>query len=402
MRKPIAYPHVVFAGGGTGGHLFPGLAVAERLLAEVPLLRITFAGGGGPFERRQVAAAGFDYLPLRCQPLPRRLRSLLSFVARNLEGYRQAKRFLGAQPASAVVGLGGYGSVPMARAAVREGIPLVLLEQNAVPGRATRWLASSATLVCTAFEEARRSFSARCPVRLTGNPLRSGFTRWWPTNGKPAFQGRRSAQSAIAPNRSDSNNRIRLLLVVGGSNGARPLNQDVPRALSRVRASLAGWKIVHQSGYAEWKSTQQLYRKLGLNGAVVPFITDMPRVLARADLALCRAGGTTLAELAATGVPAILVPYPRAVDDHQRKNADVFSAAGACLTVDERDLPGGLDERLAGALSSLLDSAEKRAAISEAVRRLAHPDAAWDVATMVRQIALGVGRQAVGSWWWVA
>ena len=383
----LIQPHVVFAGGGTGGHLFPGLAVAERLAVDLPHVRITFVGSGRDFERRHVAAAGFDYLPLRCRPLPRRLRDVFPFVSHNLSGYRQAGRFLSGQRVSAVVGLGGYGSVPMGRAAIRRNVPLILLEQNAVPGRATRWLAPAATLVCTAFEQAHRYLSRRSVVRVTGNPIRPNFTRRLVALGVLAGSGHGDAPPASHVKPSNGANRSHLLLVLGGSSGARSLNQYVPLALRKVGARLRRWTLVHQSGPADLGPTRQLYAKLGLPATVVPFIADMPRVLARTDLAVCRAGGTTLAELAATAVPAILLPYPYAADDHQRKNADVFTGSGGCLTLDERELSGRLDDHLAGAVTLLAGDAAKRAAMSEAMRRLAQPDATWDVATVVRQVA---------------
>ena len=394
MTSTGPHPHIVFAGGGTGGHLFPGLAVAQRLTGDVPQIQITFAGSGRQFERRQVAAAGFEYLPLPCHPLPRKLRDVFPFVTDNLHGYREARQFLGGQRVSAVVGLGGYASVPMARAAIRRGVPLVLLEQNAVPGRATRWLAPAAALVCTAFAEAGRSLGSRCAVRVTGNPLRPHFTRRLPAEEARAANGRRrvhGAHTSPSPvdssNRSNGDNRSKVLLVVGGTGGARSLNQNVPWAIHKVGAALRGWKIAHQSGSAELDATRELYRKLGLKATVVPFIANMPQVLGQVDLVICRAGGTTLAELAATGVPAILLPYPLAADDHQRKNADVFSGADACLTLDERELPGRIDDHLAGAVALLTGNPAKRAAMAEAMRGLALPDATWDVATMVRQVA---------------
>ncbi|HEY2895392.1 MAG TPA: UDP-N-acetylglucosamine--N-acetylmuramyl-(pentapeptide) pyrophosphoryl-undecaprenol N-acetylglucosamine transferase, partial [Pirellulales bacterium] len=147
--------HIVFAGGGTAGHLFPGLAVAEYLRLHAPKLRITFAGTGKPFELRHVAASGFEYLELSCQPFPRRASEALRFLSGNISGYYEAKRFLRDQNVDLVVGLGGYASVPAARAAAGLKIPCVLLEQNAVPGRATRWLAPAAALVCSAFEGLR-------------------------------------------------------------------------------------------------------------------------------------------------------------------------------------------------------------------------------------------------------
>jgi UDP-N-acetylglucosamine--N-acetylmuramyl-(pentapeptide) pyrophosphoryl-undecaprenol N-acetylglucosamine transferase len=386
MRPNGVDPHIVFAGGRTGGHLFPGLAVAELLAGELPSVRITFVGGGGEFERRHVARAGFEYLAVPCQPLPRRLRDFLPFVAANHNGYRQALGFLGSQRVSAVVGLGSYTSGPMARAAIRQNVPLVLLEQNAVPGRATRWLGPGAALVCTAFAAANRYLSPRCLVRVTGNPVRSGFCRGLVARDPAGAAGPGQTPLASA-NPSGGNGHDKLLLILGGSGGARSLNQNVPRALQKVGPALRGWQVAHQSGTSELEATRELYRKLDVRATVVPFVSNMPRVLARTDLAICRAGGTTLAELAATGVPAVLVPYPHATDDHQRKNADVFTSAGASLTLDERELPGRLDDHLAGAIALVVSNPALRAAMSESMRRLAHPDAAWDVATMVRQVA---------------
>ncbi len=385
-------PHIVFAGGGSGGHLFPGLAVAARLMGDAPPPRITFVGGDRPFERRHVAAAGFEYVALPCHPLPRRLRDLLPFLTDNVHGYREAAQLLDAERVSAVVGLGGYASVPMARAAIRRGVPLVLLEQNAVPGRATRWLAPSAKLVCTAFEQAGQYFGSRCPVRVTGNPLRPDFAHALrgPKNGNGSIAGNGSANGSPQRERADGRGGARgpkVLLVLGGSAGARSLNENVPPALQKVGAALAGWKIAHQSGTADLQATRQRYRELGLQATVVPFIANMPQVLARVDLVVCRAGGTTLAELAATGVPAVLVPYPEAANDHQRSNADVFAQRGACLKLDQRELPGPLDDHLAGAIALLVGNPVRRAGMAEAMRRLALPDATWDVATMVRQLA---------------
>jgi UDP-N-acetylglucosamine--N-acetylmuramyl-(pentapeptide) pyrophosphoryl-undecaprenol N-acetylglucosamine transferase len=394
MTSTGPHPHIVFAGGGTGGHLFPGLAVAQRLTGDVPRARITFAGSGRQFERRYVTAAGFEYLALPCHPLPRRLRDVLPFVAENVHGYREAGQFVVSRRVSAVVGLGGYTSVPMARAAVRGGVPLVLLEQNAVPGRATRWLAPHAAIVCTAFAEASQYLGSRCPVRVTGNPIRPHFTRRLVVEESLAACERREGPAtrishgdADRSNGSDGDHRSKILLVLGGTRGARSLNESVPWALHKVGPALAGWRIGHQSGREDVEATRALYRKLGLKATVVPFIARLPRVLAQADLAICRAGGTTLAELAATGLPAILLPYTDAADDHQRKNADVFAQSGASLTLDARELPGRLDDHLAGAVALLAGNPARRAAMAEAMRRLAQPDAAWDVAAMVRQVA---------------
>ena len=375
---PTSSPHVVFSGGGTGGHLFPGLAVAQRLCQICPNVRITFAGSGKPFEKEQVEAARFDYLAVPSRALPRRLSEVIPFLAQNLSGYRMAGDFLDRHQVAVVVGTGGYASAGMARAAVRRGIPLVLLEQNAVPGRATRWLASSAAAVCTAFEEASQYLSPKCPVRVTGNPVRHQFLA--------VATEEREAATSTACSRS--------LLILGGSNGARSLNRHVPPALKRIGAELAGWRIVHQSGDAELAATRRLYEQLGVQATVLSYITQMPRVLNQSDLAVCRAGGTTLAELATAGLPAILLPYPYAADDHQRRNADVFSAAGACLTLDERDHAGRIEDRMANAISKLVTDEQKRNRMSTSMAHLARPNATHDVAALVHDLIQPDSRRA--------
>ena len=432
----------MFAGGGTAGHLFPGLAVARHLAAEMPGLPVTFAGSGRPWERHEVEAAGFAYFALRCRPSPRRLGGVISFLLDNWAGFWAADRFLRTHRVRVVVGLGGYASVPMAWAAARRGIPLVLLEQNALPGRATRYLARAATLICTSFAEASRHLAkARCPVCVTGNPIREGFTLREPVGpasrrsqraGCPA-DGRdaRPTTHGIAP-LSPSRRPHRQLLILGGSGGAQTLNETVPRALDRVRPLLAGWKIVHQTGERDFRQTRELYSALRIEAAVVSFISELPGVgrqagmpalrgqtgmpallgqtrvsgllgqtrmpavlgqtgmsglLAESDLAVCRAGGTTLAELAAAAVPAILVPYPHAADDHQRKNAEAFAAAGGCLIVDQREYPESLECRLADAIRALVADPARRAAMADAMYRLARPNAAADVADRILAIA---------------
>ena len=362
---------IVFAGGGTAGHLFPGLAVAAQLAARSDPPRITFLGTGKPFEKRFVEKARFEYLALASAPLASGVRGVLRFLGENFSGFRSARRFLRRERASVVIGLGGYASVPACRAAAALDIPLVLLEQNAYPGKATRYLARHASLICTAFDEARGHLHEFGPVRVTGNPIRAGF--------RPRRQPRK-------PRPADASWQRRLV-VLGGSGGARAINEFVPKALYKLREELAGWQIVHQTGPRETTATAELYRKLALNATVVPFIQNLPSVLRHADLAISRAGGTTLAELAATGVPAVLLPYPHAADDHQRYNADVFASAGAARIVDEREIHQRLDDALVRALDDLVVDGRARDAMSLAAMKLARPDATWQVATMVYELA---------------
>jgi UDP-N-acetylglucosamine--N-acetylmuramyl-(pentapeptide) pyrophosphoryl-undecaprenol N-acetylglucosamine transferase len=355
--------HIVFAGGGTAGHLFPGLAVAEQLLRFAPGMRITFVGTGKPFETRYVKRAGFDYVALPCQPFPRKAREALRFLTDNFAGYYVARKFLREQGVSLVVGLGGYASVPAARAAARLSIPQLLLEQNAVPGRATRWLAPTAAVVCSAFEGIRPYLRATCRVRVTGNPLRREF-----------IDGRFTTREL--PDRLGGR---RTLVVLGGSGGAQTLNERAPLALYKAGAALGGWQIVHQTGERDLTRTSELYRKLGIKANVVPFIENMPLVLRSSQLAVSRAGGTTLAELAASGVPAILLPYPHATDDHQRMNANLFAEAGAAKTLDEREIVGRLDNHLANAVAELAAAHRVRVQMAHAMTRLARPEATRSV-----------------------
>lgn len=352
-------PHVVFAGGGTGGHLFPGLAVAAELCRRWPWLRVTFVGAGKPIEREWVAAAGYDYVVLPCRPVPKRLWHVPGFLFDNLAGYRAARHLLAEQPASVVVGLGGYASAPMGRAAARSGAKLVLLEQNVVAGRATRWLARSADAICLAFAQTADELRTSGKILITGTPIRPGFT-----NASPPELRRR-------------------LLVLGGSGGAELLNRCVPRALYHVREHLEGGEIVHQAGPAGAAATEALYRKFGLDAEVVPFVVDMPRMLSWTGLAVSRAGGSTLAELAAASVPTVLLPYPHATGDHQRKNAEVFRDAGGCLLVDQRDMAGRLEPALVEAFRGLLADRPRRQRMSQMIGRLARPNAAAEVAQII-------------------
>ncbi len=390
MTSPNS-PHLVFTGGGTAGHLFPGLAVANQLAQLEPNLQITFATSGKPFEKKHVEAAGFDYLPVPCRALPRRLSGVIPFLTNNLTGYRAAGRFLDTHPVSLVVGTGGYASVPTARAAIRRHIPLVLLEQNAVPGRATRWLTPSATAICTAFPETSQHLPPRSPVRVTGNPVRPGFISVAPNTNPKRKRGTETSASPTHPASAtspvdDGPAHPRSLLVLGGSHGARSLNLHVPPALKKLAPQLSNWNIIHQSGPAELSATQSLYQQLGVEATILPFIPHLPQLLARCDLAVSRAGGTTLAELACSGLPAILLPYPHAADDHQRKNAQAYSTATGCILLDERDPTAPLVDQLAAAISQLVTQEHRRNRISTALHRLAKPNAAHHIATLLHHL----------------
>jgi len=376
--------HVVFAGGGTAGHLFPGLAVAEQLRQVAPETRITFAGTGKEFERRHVGRAGYEYLALPCHPLPKSPGQLWRFLADNFAGGRAAANFLTQQHVSLVVGLGSYASAAMGRAAVRHRIPLLLLEQNAFPGRATRYLAPKADMICLALAKAKLHLRTKGRVYVTGNPVRAEFAL--PANQAATTLVGIQASACTTQGSLKAGLPQRRLVVLGGSGGSSQLNSTVPKALHKVRSLLDGWQIVHQSGTADRDETETLYAKLGLTASVVPFVVNMSQVLRWTDLVISRAGGTTLAELAAVGVPAVLVPWSEAAGDHQRRNAEVFTRMGAAATLDVAAAIGRMDDALAELLVMPLTQIETRQAMAAAMRRMARPKATTEVVERIQEL----------------
>ncbi|HMO85140.1 MAG TPA: UDP-N-acetylglucosamine--N-acetylmuramyl-(pentapeptide) pyrophosphoryl-undecaprenol N-acetylglucosamine transferase [Lacipirellulaceae bacterium] len=363
-------PHVLFAGGGSPGHLYPGLAVAEHLRRRLPHALITFAGTGAARERHTVRLAGHHYTMIPAHPMPRNPLQAVRFVTDNVAGYCAARWMLREQRVSLVVGLGGSTSVAVVRAALARGIPIVLLEQNAVPGRTTRWLSRAAAMVCAAFEEVRPHLHVQAPVTVTGNPTRQEFEDLY-------FRLQSRERSAAAPPPA---RRQRRLVIIGGACGARSLNEHVPAALAKLGDDLAGWQVVHQTGDGQHQETEARYAKHGVRALTVTHIDEIASVLFASDVVVCRAGGTMLAELALAGVPAVLCPFPQATDEHQLANAKVFAAAGACRMIDESQQTGALDAALARDLGALVGDQRLRLDMAANMRKLARPHAAAEVA----------------------
>jgi UDP-N-acetylglucosamine--N-acetylmuramyl-(pentapeptide) pyrophosphoryl-undecaprenol N-acetylglucosamine transferase len=337
---------VVVAGGGTGGHLFPGIAAAEAL-SRRRRCRITFVGSSRGIETRVVPKRGY---PLRTLPV-RALRGQgpLGFAAAALRvpaSVGSAWKILGELRPDVLIGVGGYASAPAVVAARLRGVPTVLLEQNAHPGLTNRVLARFADRVCVAFPESAAYFPPAKTIE-TGNPVR-------PPDEKP-----RTAHGGFS------------ILVFGGSAGAHRLNEVGVEAIARLERE--GLRVLHQTGEADLESVRRRYREHGIDADVRPFIDDMAAAYAAADLVVCRAGATTLAELTALGRPAVLVPYPYAADDHQRKNAESLVRRGAAAMILDRELT---PEGLAGAIAQLREAPDRLAAMAAAARALGRPDAA--------------------------
>jgi UDP-N-acetylglucosamine--N-acetylmuramyl-(pentapeptide) pyrophosphoryl-undecaprenol N-acetylglucosamine transferase len=385
MSRPL---HIVFTGGGSPGNLYPGLAVAEHIVERLPDAVVTFIGSSRGQERHAVDAAGFCYANLPSRPAPQNALHAIRFVTDNVAGYWASRWFLKENDVSLVVGLGGAASAPAVRAAISRGVPTVMLEQNVVPGRVTRWLADSAAAVCAGFEETRSDLPSSAPVVVTGNPARPAFERLYRQRiaaGGESWQALGDAPF-FAKEHCSAEKR---LIIIGGAGGARTINESIPQALARLRDRLTGWHIVHQSGEGQLQETERRYRNAAVDALVVAFIDEMAPVMFDSDLAVCRSGGTTLAELALAGVPAILVPYPPVMDSHL-PNAEIFAAAGAATIIDETDLAGSLEDALVQQLKSLLVDDTRRASLASRMRRMARPDAAANVTDLVCEAMFGV------------
>jgi UDP-N-acetylglucosamine--N-acetylmuramyl-(pentapeptide) pyrophosphoryl-undecaprenol N-acetylglucosamine transferase len=356
----------LFAGGGTGGHLFPGIAVAERLLEQQPQARILFVGSDRPIERQILAGTPFEHCSLPSPSLADARRHPLRFVRQLLAGRRAARELILRERPAAVIGCGGFASAAPVYVAGRAEVPFVLLEQNVIPGRATRWLSRLGGTVCLSFEAARRHLPRSASVTVTGNPVRQEIAE---------LAGRIPADRAAAVGGTP------MLLVLGGSQGARGVNEMLIGVAARAPQALAGWRVVHQTGAADVDRVRQAYADAGIAAEVGAFFDDLVPHYASASLVVSRAGATTLAELACAGVPAILVPYPHAMDNHQWHNAREFEQAGAAVIVEQGDAAESVNVTAGSAtfdetLTSLVQDDRRRAAMAAAMANLARPDAA--------------------------
>lgn len=353
---------VLIAAGGTGGHVFPALAVAEELRERGQ--SVVWLGTVAGLEARTVPEAGIELRFLRVAGLrgrgPVRWLSAPFMLLRSLFEALAAMRSV--RP-GVVLGMGGYVSGPVGIAAWLCRIPLVIHEQNAIPGTTNRLLAPLATAIMEAFPG---SFPAVRGAEWVGNPLRRGFLA-----GEAQSHENQPVTSVLR------------ILVLGGSQGAQALNETVPDALSQLSEGTET-EVVHQCGPAHLEATSDAYRRAGVRAQVEGFINDMPMVYEWAQLVVCRAGAMTVAELAGRGVASILVPFPHAVDDHQSANAQFLVAAGAALVIPQTQLDG---PRLARTIDALHQENGRLSEMGRRARGLAREDAAGRVAAQCLESA---------------
>jgi UDP-N-acetylglucosamine--N-acetylmuramyl-(pentapeptide) pyrophosphoryl-undecaprenol N-acetylglucosamine transferase len=364
--QALIYSHhmrAILAGGGTGGHVIPALAIANQLKKSYGA-EVLFIGTARGIENRLVPAAGYPLQLVRVGALKN-----VSLVTRLKTAFDlpraiwDAGHMLNQFAPDVVIGVGGYASGPAMLAAVVKHIPTLAFEPNVVPGFANRMVARFVSAAAVHFGETAKYFRH---AEVTGVPVRQAF-----------FE--------IPPKRAGTPT----LLVFGGSQGAHAINDAMIRCLPALLREAPGIHIIHQTGERDINNAFEGYRKvIGTTGVLkfdlFPFIEDMPAAFARADLVVCRSGASTVAEIAAAGKPAVFVPFPRAADDHQRVNAEALERAGAAVVVEESKLEGVW---LAETIAALLQDSPRLQKMSQAARGLAHPNAARDIAALAARVA---------------
>ncbi|MEZ4280084.1 MAG: undecaprenyldiphospho-muramoylpentapeptide beta-N-acetylglucosaminyltransferase [Myxococcota bacterium] len=346
----------VITGGGTGGHVTPALALGEAIVDRGD--EVLFVGSRRGLESRLVPDAGFELRVLPSeQVMGRNLIGRLLGAFSILKSVGSALRILWQYRPDAIVSVGGYAAMPTALAAWISRRPLFLVEPNAIPGRVNRLTARFARCVFVGFESARGYLPRRTPSVCVGVPLRRALYR--------AFANRPEPRVPAKPFR---------IFVFGGSQGARQLNEHVPEALAKLaRGSI---EVFHQTGETDRAAVAARYADLGIAAEVVAFERDMPKRYAWADLAICRAGALTVAELALAGIPALVVPYPFAADDHQTANARALEEAGAARRIPAQPLDV---HALAQTIAELVSTPGRLLLMRQASARLARPRAATDI-----------------------
>ncbi len=364
-----ASPRILFAGGGTGGHVFPAVAVAQAVLARDPSAQLLFALPQGrenylkgtPWEGKTVtvAAPRFDHL--------KRPGRILGLAWNGTRGMISSARLLASFRPQAILGTGGYASAPVVLSAGLCGIPVILLEPNAVAGKANRFLSRWAETVASAWEfdyepwaERRHPFSTTTRLEITGTPVRAEILA---AAGEPERPG---------------------VLVYGGSQGASLLNRTASEALVAVGRAFPGLVIRHLTGLQDVDAISARYREAGIPAEVLPFLYDMRQAYREASVIVCRAGANSLAEVLSLGKAAVLVPLPTSADGHQKANALQASRRGAAVLLEEAEMTPA---RLAAEISRLLGDATARAEMGRRARALGRPQAADTVAMRLLSLA---------------
>lgn len=361
---------VVITGGGTGGHLFPALAVHGALLRRRPEAQVLFVGASEGVEATILPRLGHAFCGLSVHQVKgRRWRGQVAALLALPSVVRQASRLLRECGAQVVLGVGGYASFPTVLAARLRRIPTVIHEQNAYPGLANRWLGRIVSAVAVSFEAAAGFFPTG-RVTVTGNPVRPEI--------RPGDAGEARRRLALSAGRFT-------VLIFGGSQGAHRINVATIEALPRLAESRSHVQFLHATGERDVSAVEQAYEQHGFQARVEAFFQDMATAYAAADFVIARAGASTIFELAAMGKPALLVPYPYAANDHQRLNAEAMVKAGGAWIVPDPYCDG---QRIAATVQAALEKPDLLRRMGEQAQGLARPDAADRIVSLLEQVAV--------------
>ncbi len=360
--------HVYFAGGGTGGHIYPALAVAQELLKADPSCKITFFCSNRPIDARILEGTGFRFISLSVRGFSKNPYKAFLFLKSLRAAKKIVKQTIAADSSDKKVlfSVGGFVSAPAVFAAKDLKTPIAMLNIDAVPGKANKLFARCARDIFVQFEKTGRSFGrSRRKVMVTGCPLRNGF-----------FNPDKNAVIAAL----NLSQKKKILLVTGASSGAANINNVIGYLLDRLEAFAADWQIIHLAGIAHFDAVKTFYRQAKINHRVLDYFDDMPNLLAAADLVIGRAGAMSVAEFAASGTPAVCLPYPYHHDKHQKLNARYLVDAGCACLVDDLCDTEKTATLLWSVLSSLMSSDERLGQMTADCGKITRPDAAAQIA----------------------
>ncbi|MHC4229098.1 MAG: UDP-N-acetylglucosamine--N-acetylmuramyl-(pentapeptide) pyrophosphoryl-undecaprenol N-acetylglucosamine transferase [Planctomycetota bacterium] len=367
--------HFFFAGGGTGGHIYPAIAVAGQITKIEPAATTHFFCSMRSIDERVLGPAGFEHTTLPARGFSFRLRGLIGFCRSFLESYRTAKQAISEYKNAVVIGAGGFVSAPVCLAAHKCSVPIALLNVDIIPGRANKIIARWADEIFVQFEETARYFAAgKAKASVVGCPLRSGF---------------KSPEPNEAIEQLGLDKEKKILLITGASSGSANINKAVCSLLEKLDGFADDWQIVHLAGRDNHEEINNRYSNAKISHKVLGYFDNMPDLLAAAHLLVGRSGAVSVAEYAAAGVPSICIPYPYHKDRHQYLNAGKLVEAGAAVIVDDVPDEEDMAQWLWEELEDLMKDEGKRQAMAQACRAISSPDADLKIAERLLTMADG-------------
>ncbi len=369
MSEPIT---IFFAGGGTGGHLYPGISVAQELVKAFPDAKPVFLCTNRPIDKTILDPTGFEYITQSIQPPVKSIGGLINFWKSWRDTREQLSKLIKERKPAAILGLGGYAAGPAVKFCSLKKVPAAILNPDVIPGKANQYLLRYVQQVCCQFEATRNCLPGnhRSKMVVTGCPIRSDM------HPLP--------DRADAAKRLGINPNLSTLTITGASQGAQTVNEAVLECLKTI--NMQGWNIVHLAGKDHLEKVRAEYRELDLPAVVIDFTATMNDIWATTDLAICRSGASTCAELTSAGIASILMPYPFHKDMHQRANAKELADANAAFILDDQKDRKKNAQLLLPILVSMLSDGTRRRTMAENARKLARNDAASHVAKIVRDM----------------